>query len=253
MSNSATRLLAAFISLYGACLCIQDVHAMTLEQLKALEGTALLEMRVNELFQHCGLPSIIADTADVSQHQQLVQWEDVEMKLSSMAWEITYSRKQNLANHKEGWTNPGNGSVACLTNLSDLVVHAKGDVGFLAVKKRADNNGYTTSYNIPKDLYVAHQVIGLSGRWKKEVPISRLLGQYGNPDEILTTDKKVTKYRYWVLTKEKDMPASLYAVDFEFRDGEENCYQFVVQTNGSEFVQERLDILLRQWEASYMD
>ena len=96
-------------------------------------------------------------------------------------------------------------------------------------------------------------MIGLSGRWKKEVPISRIREQYGNPDEIPNKDKNVTKYRCWAFTKEKDMPASLFGVDFEFGDGDKNCTQYFVQTSGFEYVYEKLDILLRQRESSDMD
>lgn len=249
---SSKYVLAPVMLLWGIALNSGEVHAMSLEQLKTLAGTALLELRVDAVLNRCGLPAAIVDTADVSQQRQAIRWKDVQMNLSSLKWDVIYSRRREAARHDNGWVNPGAGSAVCLSGLSGLVLHAKGDVGFLTVRKRADNQGYRTSYDIPRDIYVAHQVIGLTGRWKQAVPIAKLQAQYGKPDEVLVGEGGIKHYRYWVVVKQKQMPISLHAVDFEVKETEPVCTHYTVHTTGVEFVQEKLDALLRQWEKDYV-
>jgi hypothetical protein len=240
------------MSLWGVLLNSGEVHAMSLDQMKTLAGSALLDLRLDAVLRRCGLPAAIADTADVSQPRQAIRWQGVQMKLSSMKWEVIYSRPRDVAMHENGWINPGSGSVACLSGLSGLVLHAKGDAGVLTVKKRADNQGYLTAYRVPKYLYAAHQVIGLTGSWKQGMPISRLQERYGKPDEVLDRAGGIKHYRYWVVAKQKQMPVSVHAVDFEVKDTEKVCNKYTVQTSGFEFVQEKLDTLLREWERDYV-
>ncbi|MBI5040643.1 MAG: hypothetical protein HZB57_05430, partial [Gammaproteobacteria bacterium] len=218
-----------------------------------LAGAALLDVRVDAVLNECGLPSVIADTADVSLHRQVVRWEGAEMELSPMQWEIVYSRQRDTADHSNGWVNPGAGNVTCLSSdVSSLALHAKGDAGILSVKKRADNKGYLTSYQVPDSLYAAHQVIGLTGNWNQGTPVSRIQARYGNPDEILDKEDGIKLYRYWVVVKQKQMPISAQAVDFEVKGTQKICSKFTIQTKGYEFVQERLDALQRQWEKDYV-
>lgn len=252
MPISSKYVLASVMSLWGILLNSGDVHAMSLNQMKMLAGTALLDLRIDAVFRRCGLPSAIADTADVSQQRQAIRWKDVQMKLSSMKWEVIYSRQRDIAIHENGWINPGSGSVTCLSGLSGLVLHAKGDVGILSVTKRADNQGYLTSYRVPTSLYAAHQVIGLTGSWKQGMPISRIQERYGKPDEVLERAGGIKHYRYWVVAKQKQMPVSVHAVDFEVKDSEKVCTKYTVQTSGFEFVQEKFDALQRQWERDYV-
>jgi len=240
------------MSLWGVFLSTRDAHAMSFDQMKMLAGTALLELRVDAVLRDCGLPSAVADTAELPQQRQAIRWKDIQMKLSSMKWEIIYSRQRDVVVHETGWINPNSGSVACLTGLSGLVLHAKGDAGILSVTKRADNKGYLTSYDVPKDLYTAHQVIGLTGSWKQGMPISRIQERYGKPDEVLDGEGGIKRYRYWVVAKQKEMPISVHAVDFEVKGAEKFCTKYIVQTSGFEFVQEKLDALLRDWERDYV-
>ncbi|MBI5460845.1 MAG: hypothetical protein HY941_01505 [Gammaproteobacteria bacterium] len=240
------------LSLWGLFLVPHDAHAMSFDQMKMLAGTALLDARVDAVLRDCGLPSVIADMAEVSRQRQTMRWKDVEMKLSSMQWDMVYSRQREAASHGTGWINPGLGSRACLSGLSGLVVHTKGEAGILSVKKRADNQGYVTSYLVPDNLYAAHQVIGLTGRWKQGMPASRLQEQYGKPDEILDEGDGIKNYRYWVVAKQKEMPISVHAVDFEVMQAENMCAEYTIYTSGFEFVQEKLDALQRQWERDYV-
>lgn len=249
---SSRYVVAAMMSLWGLFLSARDVQAMSLDQMKMLAGTTLLDLRIDAVFRRCGLPSAAADATELPQQRQAIHWGDVEMKLSPMKWEIIYSRHRETAIHENGWSNPSSGSVTCLSGLSALVLHAKGDVGFLSVKKRTDNKGYLTSYDVPKDLYTAHQVIGLTGSWKQGMPISRIQERYGKPDEVLDGEGGIKRYRYWVVAKQKEMPISVHAVDFEVKDTEKVCNKYTVQTSGFEFVQEKFDALLREWERDYV-
>jgi|GEM_PF-3455896 len=249
---SPRRAAAAVLFLGGIILNTGAVQAMSLEQMQRLAGTALLEWRADKVFQRCGLPAAITDTAELSQPRQTVRWKAVEMRLSPLEWKLIYTAQRDSAVHENGWINPHPASRACLAGLSELVLHAKGEAGILTVTKRADHQGYRTSYDIPKDLYVAHQVIGLTGRWQQAVPISRIQAQYGKPDEVLAQAGGIKQYRYWVVVTQKQMPVSLHAVDFEVKATQPVCTRYTVQTSGFEFVQEKLDALLRQWEKDYV-
>ena len=244
--------LACVMSLCGVFLIAHHAHAMSFEQMKLLAGTPLLDLRVDAVLRDCGLPSVISDAAEGSPQRQAVRWGDIEMKLSPMKWEMVYSRQREADHPGNGWVNPDSASVTCLSDLSGLILQAKGDAGFLTVRKREDNKGYLTSYQVPEDLYVAHQVIGVTGNWKQAMPVSRMQEQYGKPDEILDGEGGVKHYRYWVVVKQKEMPIALYAVDFEVKAAQKACTQYAVHTNGFEFVQEKLDELQRQWERDFV-
>ena len=252
MPVSSKHVLVSVLSLWGIFLISHDAHAMSYDQMKMLAGAALLDLRVDAVLRDCGLPSAIADTTtDVSPPRQTIRWADIEMKLSPMKWEITYSRQRDAVPHGKGWINPDSGSVTCVSGLSELVLHAEGNAGFLSVKKREDNTGYLTSYHVPDNLFTAHQVIGLTGSWKQGMPVSTILEQYGKPDEILEREGG-RRYRYWVVAKQKQMPISVHAVDFEVKGVEKICTKYTVHTSGCEFVQEKFDALQRQWERDYV-
>jgi hypothetical protein len=243
----------AFVpALLGLFLNSGAVHAMSLDQMKTLAGTSLLDLRVDAVFQRCGLPSAIADTANIPQRGQAIHWKDVQMKLSSKKWEVIYSRQSDVAIHNNGWINPGSVDVTCLPDLSELLLNARGDAGILAVSKRTDNKGYLTTYHVPDNLYAAHQVIELTGSWSAGIPISRIQQRYGKPDEVLASAGGIKHYRYWVVARQNVMPISVHAVDFEVMDAEKVCTKYIVRTSGVEFVQEKFDELLRQWERDYV-
>lgn len=240
------------MSLWGLLLNSRDVQAMSLEQMKMLAGTSLLDVRVDALFRRCGLPAAIVDSATDPRHRQILRWKHAQMKLSPLKWDVIYSRQREVATRDNAWINPAAGGVACLAGLSGLVLQARGAAGILSVTKRADNQGYLTSYQVPKDPYAAHQVIGITGSWKQGMSISRIHELYGKPDEILERQAGIKHYRYWVVAKQNEMPKSVHAVEFEVLGAEKVCTQYTVQTSGFEFVQEQFDALLRQWEKDYV-
>jgi len=246
------KMVLISVALAVSLVSIGVAHAMSIGQMNALEGTSLLELRTNAVFRQCGLPSEILDPEGVSHVKQKILWGAVEMILSPREWEVVYTHQRDITVRESGWVNPRPASRACLANLSRLIVHAKGNVGFLSVTKRVDKQGYLTSYHVPKDLYAAHQVIGLTGNWKQGMPVSRILERYGKPEEVLQRAGGIKLFRYWVVTKQKQMPVSVHAVDFEVKDAEKVCTKYTVQTSGFAFVQEKLDVLLRQWERDYV-
>ena len=107
-------------------------------------------------------------------------------------------------------------------------------------------------WRVPDELYAAHKVVGLSGRWKIRMPLSRLRERYGNPDEVVQ-HAGVAFHRYWVIAKNnKQMPISLHAVDFEIGTDGQTCARYTVHTSEVGFVQQKLDALMRQWEKDYV-
>jgi len=226
------------------------VHAMGPEQVATLPNSSLLDMRVDAVFRKCGLPAAIDDSADSMTKRQALRWGATPMYLSPQAWTLRYSRKP-VTKASEAWRHPQAGSLDCLTGLSELVIRTKGEAGFLVVKKRPDHNGYTTTYTVPDNLFSAHQVVAITGSWQEERTAATILKTFGKPDEILEASNGV-RYRYWIVKRENKMPLSAQAVDFEVTHPENSCRTFTVQNNGVEFVQEKLDTLIRQWERVYV-
>ncbi len=240
------------MTLWGVLLPFRDVEAMNAAQMKALAGTGLLGLRVDAVFRRCGLPEAIVDT-DLSHKKRAVRWGQVAMRLSAGDWDLRYGRRQQRDPAPGGWTNSAPGGRACLAGLVGFVLHAQGNSGILSVKKRADNQGYVTTYRVPDNLYAAHRVAGVAGRWKAAMPVSKLQKRYGNPDEIVTDRGGARLHRYWVVEKNnKQMPISLHAVDFEIGADGKTSARYIVQTSDVEFVQQKLDALMRQWEKDYV-
>lgn len=246
------KMVLKFVAVAWCLAHFCHVHAMSIERMMALDGASLLELRVDAVFHKCGLPSEILDPAGMRRAKQKVRWGAVEMTLSPLEWDLIYTRQRDITARESGWINPRPAGRACLANLSQLIVHAKGNVGFLSVKKRADNKGYLTTYLVPNSLYAAHRIMGITGSWKRGLPVAKIRERYGNPDEVLDRGGGIKLYRYWVVVKRKSMPVSLHAVDFGVKDTENMCAQYSVQTSGFEFVQEKLDAMLREWERDYV-
>jgi len=226
--------------------------AMDLEQMKALAGASLLDLRVDAVFTRCGLPSAIVDTADASHVRQTLYWTDVAMKLSPLNWDIHYSRQPYTARTAAGWRNPARGNAACLSGLGALDLDAKGESGILSVTKREDNQGYTTTYTIPDDLYRAHQIVGIVATLRRGRSVAEIEKAFGTPGEIIKRGGHVNIHRYWIVHREGQMPLALYAVDFEVDDTTKTYGRYSAYSSGVGFVQEKLDALVREWEKAYV-
>jgi hypothetical protein len=226
------------------------IAAMTLDQMKSLKGAAQLEITVDHLFRSCGLPAAIVDHGPADGAKQRINWHGVDMRLSAMEWDAVYGMQQRKPGNAEGWVNEGKFDDRCISGLSQLLLHAKGHVGVLIVTKKAQGFGYITVYHEPKNHYKVHKVIGVRAAPARSLPVSTLVGRYGQPDEILKLPGARDNFRYWVVTRRDHRPESLYAIDFEVDNGISKTY--VISTSGVDFVQQRLDSLLKQWERDYV-
>lgn len=245
--------LIAAMALWAVLLPAHDAEAMDAAQMKALTGTGLLGLRADAVFRRCGLPSAVVDAGNGAQQKRALRWGKVSMRLSAGDWDLRYGHRRQQVPAAAGWTNPAAGGDACRSRLTELVLHAKGNSGILSVKKRADNQGYITTYRVPDNLYAAHQVVGITGLWKTGPPVTALEKRYGKPDEVLKNSGGAPVHRYWVVEKNnKQMPISLHAVDFEFGDDGKTCARYIVRTSDVDFVQQKLDALMRQWERDYV-
>ena len=224
--------------------------AMTLDQMKSLKGTAQLEMPVDKLFRRCGLPAAISDHGSAAAAKQSLGWDGTVMRLSAMDWSVAYRTPQAPKAKAEDWINTGELNTRCLDGLAQWVLHAKGNVGTLTVTRKAQGYGYATSYRVPRNLYKAHKVVGIRATLGKGHPVATLVARYGQPDEVVKQAGAKERFRYWVLTRRNHRPELLYAVDFEIDAGESASYS--VSSSDVEFVQQRLEMLLRQWERDYV-
>ncbi len=175
------------------------------------------------------------------------------MALSAMDWDLSYARTHAAETRKPDWTNPAPGNSKCLSSLSRLELHAQGNSGILSINKRPDNNGYTTTYRVPDNIYAAHLIVSITGYWKTGISTSALHQRYGAADEILSADNGLPFHRYWVISKnDKQMPTLVYAVDFEINNNAKTVSKYLIWTSDVEFVQQKLDALMRKWEKDYI-
>lgn len=226
------------------------LFAMQAVQLDTLAASALLDLRVDAVFQKCGLPAMIDDSATPQVPRQQLHWGDTAMQLSTQAWTLHYSRAP-VASTSAAWRNTRSASVDCLTGLTQLVVMTKGEAGFLTVKKRPDNNGYITTYSVPEDLFTAHQVVGIRANWAQTRTAADIRASYGKPDEIQQTAEG-SRYRYWIVKYDNKLPLSVIAVDFDISGPKHACQGFAVYTTGTDFVQEKFDELTDEWQRVYV-
>lgn len=229
------------------------VHArasMTLKQMQLLKGASYLDMMVDQLFLKCGLPSTIMDTEPVISGRQSLGWLGVTMQLSAMDWEIVYGLEQPKQTGAAGWHNGGKSGSGCMWELSELLLHAKGHVGFVTVTKKTQGFGYITTYREPTSLFKAHKVIAVKARLGGGFPASELVRRYGQVDDVVKQSGNKVDFRYWVVSLSNNRPESLYAVDFEVKDG--TCDGYIISTRAVDFVQQRFELLLRNWERDYV-
>ena len=226
--------------------------AMDVTQLRSLAGASLLDLRVDALFEQCGLPSAIVDTATDAGERQALHWNQVTMNLSSKSWEIHYSAKTPPAKSTASWRNAAPAKDACIGGLAFLVLDAKGESGALSVKKRDDDQGYITTYQVPDNPYAAHQIVGIAAILEHGMSVAEITRAFGKPDEIIKRDKNFTLYRYWVVRREGQMPLAAFAVDFEVITTTKQCGRYSAYSSGVKFVQDKLDTLTRAWQKAYV-
>lgn len=241
---------ASICAIAAACFPGGAGAAMKLEQMKLLKGAAQLEMTVDALFAKCGLPAAIVDRGATEGAKQSLHWQGVGMRLSAQDWEVIYGAAPSRPGQSWGWVNRGKPDHRCASGLSQLLLTAKGHVGVLTVKKKPNDIGYITTYVEPKNLYRSHKVIGAQASLSTGLPVSTLTRRYGQPDKVIKRPGSWESYRYWVLTLRENRPETLHAVDFEIDKGVSKSY--AISTTGVDFVQQRLEELLKTWERDYV-
>ena len=242
---------ACAMGVVACCWSVIDASAaMTLARAKSLKGAAQLELSMDQLFRRCGLPAAILDHGPEGDAKQQINWQGVPMRLSALDWDAVYGIGQRGPGKPAGWINGGKSDGRCAAGLSRLRFHAKGHVGVLSVTKKPHDFGYITTYREPKNLYTSHQVISVNATLTIGLPVSTLMSRYGKPDEVTKSRGKADNFRYWVVTLHDHRPESLYAVDFEIDNSASKTY--VISSSGVDFVQQRLDALLKQWERDYV-
>jgi len=233
-----------------ASISVDACAAMRLDQMKLLKGSAQLELTIDSLLSSCGLPAAIVDQGPPSGPRQSIKWRNVGMRLSALDWTVLYGESTRTSRASAGWTNDAESSYRCAGGLSRLSFASKGHVGILSVTKKPHDFGYITTYTVPKSLFKAHKVVGVEATLVKSFPVSTLRDRYGLPDEVFKQPGGREKYRYWVHTLRDHRPELLYAVDFEI-DGA-GVKTYAISTSGMDFVQQRLDSMLKQWERDYV-
>lgn len=250
MGRIRTCMAVCALAFASCCFSGGAIAAMTLDQMKSLKGASRLEITVDRLFQDCGLASAIVDHGPADNAKQGINWRGVAMRLSATDWDVVYVTGQRKPGTAEGWFNRGKADTRCTSGLTQLLIHTKGQVGVLTVTKKTQGLGYITTYDIPKDLYKAHKVVGVEATLTRSLPVSTLAGRYGQPDEVIKQPGIRGRFRYWVVTLHGHRPETLYAVDFEIDDN--TCKTYSISTSDADFVQQRFESLLRQWERDYV-
>jgi hypothetical protein len=250
MGKVAVCIAICVSAIANCCFSGDAIAAMTLDQMKSLKGASRLEITVDQLFQDCGLAAAIVDHGLANGTKLPINWRGTTMRLSAMDWDAVYGKRRSEPGTAWGWVNRSKIDTRCTSGLSQLLLHTKGQVGVLTVTKKTQGLGYITKYDIPKDLYKAHKVVGVEATLARSLPVPTLVGRYGQPDEVLKQPGIRDRFRYWIVTLHGHRPESLYAVDFEVDDN--ICKTYSISTSDADFVQQRLESLLRQWEKDYV-
>jgi hypothetical protein len=225
---------------------------MTMEQMRALRGFVHLHSTADRLFEKCGLPTSIAERNAAGIPSRRVSWRGATMRLSDEDWRMNYGSVPGDKAWTARWANRESSRGDCVAGVAWLAFNARGRVGAIAVRKRPEGPGYLTTYHVPESLYEAHSVVGVKVGLSKPLPASPVTARYGPPDEIVSRPGTRALYRYWVITWSGRRPESLHAVDFEIGSVGESCGAYEISAAGNDFVDEKRDYLIREWERDYV-
>lgn len=224
---------------------------MTIDQMTQLPGANMLERRVAEVFTECGLPHIVIDHSEAFSDNSGARWNDINMKLSEGNWDLVYRNNPEVETEKpaRGWINPGPVRSRCFPDFSRMTLFTQGRVGILKI----DKNRHKTTYKIPKDLYMAHKVIGYKVSLITPLSLEKITRTYGKNHEITDPEKNTGILRYWILIESGQLPETLYAVDFEINNIDNTCIAYRVATIEYDFVRRKFETLTKAWEKYGID
>lgn len=226
-------------------------QAMTYEQMLALPAARLLNLRMDEVFAKCGLPTAIVDLAGANEKKRESRWKGTTLSLSTGEWDVFYSRRPGTA-FRNGWLNPNEAGRACLVDAARLVLRGR-EVGTIVKTKKTNGYGYVTRYQMSSDTLRAHQSLATEMTWNAPTFETTLVQKYGQPDEIIAGHTGEELLRYWVVTFNKQsMPEYLYAVDFRISTKQRVSSGYAIRSDRIDFVGAHLDKLLRDWERAFV-
>jgi len=230
-----------------AALCMAAVandKPMSVKQMEGLKGVRLLDKRLNEVFDTCGLSAAIGDRGKGLATERTATWKGSKMSLTDENWDVVYGRTQGGKPVPNGWINPKPTDSSCTAGLAGLVLYSEGKVGFLKIDRQARK----TTYTVPDDPYKAHKVIGLMAYLAAEIPATEVTAKYGAEYESVVDEDGNKVLRYWVVVREGLLPVYLYAVDFHRSNSGRRVYAYAIRSKSFEFVSKKLRKYEEEWE-----
>jgi len=229
--------LLMFVSLWTYA---SFTSAMDLEQMRAIPGVQMIESRANEVIQAYGQATKILPTKTETRKEKT--------KLPSGDWSLIYTPKPGKPNNKNKNKQQA-GNFFKIEDFSSLVLHAKGGVGLVVVRRKPQK----TTYGVPEDPYQAHQVISVTAELRQPMAMNELTKYFGEKfEEIQAADNK-RWIRYWVMHREGIMPLRLYAVEFGIDASTKKVTSIVANGPQVEFVNQALVSSYKIWERNMND
>ncbi len=208
--------------------------AMELEQMRSFPGLDMLEQRAQQVVTTYGEPTALQVGGAGSGGSD---WATGD-------WVLIYT--PGAGDQRQP---PASYAATRLSAFSRLILHAKGGVGQVTVRRKPQK----TTYDIPSDPYQSHLVVSVDADWRKPQPLRWLISTFGNYDARFEDSNGIHWVRYWVLRKQGQVPLRLYAVDFRLtRDGRSVSG---LRANGPqiEFVAKELRARHKVWELNMYD
>jgi len=209
---------------------------MELEQMRAIPGVQMLESRASEVIQVYGQASKILPAKGTTRQEK--------KKLPSGDWLLVYTPEPNKSNNKQQ-----EGSFFKIEDFSSLVLHAKGGVGLVTVRRKPEK----TTYGVPEDPYQAHQVISVTAKLRQPMAMNDLVKHFGDKFKEIQAAENKRWIRYWVMHREGIMPLRLYAVDFGIDASTKEVISMVANGPQVKFVSEALVASYKIWERNMND
>jgi len=205
--------------------------------MRAMAGVEMLGSRVTQVIAAYGQASAILPRDANDQDNKALPVGD---------WAVVYTPRKPPS-------DPGRqqqaGQWLQLQDLSRLVLYAKGGVGQVIVRRKPQK----TTYEMPDDPYLAHQVISLRAELRQPIPVASLIDQFGAKYEEIETAGKERWLRYWVMQRQGEMPHKLYAVDFGLNSRGDKATVLVANGPQVDFVAQVLVSQYKLWEKNLYD
>ena len=239
------------LTVVSLCVLTGSSYAMTIERMKMLRGTDLLELRVADIFSRCGLPDAIIDRGMNTSTSRDIQWKNIKMQLSDGSWDLRYGNGDDSRpiNVEKGWINPSPAESACFSGLSHVTLFSQGRAGILTIDKKRRK----TTYVIPNDLLIGQKVIGYEASLTAPWPFEEWMNTFGRGYETVQENMSSQIIRYWVVVESGQMPIAVYAVDLEIDRVRGACVAYRVATSDYDFVRLKFHELTKAWEKYGID